>query len=191
MRRPVDPAPATVRILPGTETTGGTCSVEIDDPILEMLVRVTLDTTAAPVEVMSLTLLPRVGGRPLRSVVRPDLRPDLYVALALATVADEHDRHEASPPETAPAAVSLPRRPGAVNAARHRPDDLDAPIDLARVAAVYRAARVSADRQERRAPVAAVARDLGVHRTDAARFVREARAVGLLEAAPPGDRYRG
>jgi hypothetical protein len=167
-----------------------TSRVDIDDPNLDLLVRVTLDASAVPAVAESVCLVPRAGGPPLGAAVWPDVPLELYVALAMARVADEDDQNEVLPASPEGTSVSSPRRFGAVNAARHRSDDLGAPVDLGRVAAVYRAARVSSDRRERRAPVAAVARDLGVHRTDAARFVRQAREVGVLEPAPPADRYR-
>lgn len=101
----------------------------------------------------------------------------------------DNDESVSPQPDVVRVAV-VPRRRSAVNPARHRAGDVAEPVDLCCVAAVYRAARVSSDRRERRAPVAAVARSLGVHRTHAARFVWLARDLGLLEPVLAADRYR-
>jgi hypothetical protein len=62
----------------------------------------------------------------------------------------------------------------------------DRPLDVAEVADLYREAVGNADPEVSRAPTAAVARRLGVHRGHAARLVSRARREGLLGAALPG-----
>jgi len=62
----------------------------------------------------------------------------------------------------------------------------DRPIEVAEVANLYREALGSPDSKINRAPTAAVARRLGVHRGHAARLVSRARQEGLLGPARAG-----
>ncbi|WP_157647647.1 hypothetical protein [Actinomycetospora chiangmaiensis] len=87
-----------VRLLASDDAAGRTCCVEFDDPLLEVLLRVTVDISGGPAEVMSLTLLPRLGSRGLDAVTWPDVDPVRYVALAVAAaVADVHKRRDVAP----------------------------------------------------------------------------------------------